>query len=106
MPRHERKTNSGVSALNGWLETISAVAAVELKDKPEELAKVNKMVADTKDSNMITAAALSDDSINTMHDADDAADAAEQAEAAAAEADAEQPAEQPTGIHAPAVEEE
>ena len=71
----QRRTNSSVSALGGLLDTIGAVAKVELKSNPEELAKVDKMVADVKDSNFITAAALQDDSIEAYHDAEEAAEA-------------------------------
>lgn len=85
----ERKTNTSVSAFDGLLETIGAVAKVELKDNPEELAKVNKMVADVKDSNIMTGLELQDDAIGAMHDADDAATEAEhQAEVAEADANA------------------
>ena len=91
MPRHERKTNSSVSALSGLLDTIGTVAKIELANNPEALAEVNKMVADTKDSNMITAAALQDDAINAMHDAD--------------EAEAEAEADETEQIGAPDIEE-
>ena len=69
MAKHVRRTNSSASALGGLLDTIGAVAAVELKDNPEELAKVNKMVDATKDSNFMTAAELQDDGIEAYHEA-------------------------------------
>lgn len=65
----QRRTNSGTSALGSLLDTINIVAAVELKDKPEELAKVNKMTADMKDSHIITAFELQDDAIEAYHEA-------------------------------------
>lgn len=82
-----RKTNTGVMAMTSLLQTIGTVAKVELKDDPEALAEVNKMVADVTDSNLITAAAVQDDAIGAMHDADDAAAEAAEAEQQAAEQD-------------------
>lgn len=87
-----RRTNTTATAIVGLLQTIGTVAKVELKDDPDALAEVDKMVADVKDSNIITAAELQDDAIGAMHDADDAAAEAEAAEAAeqAAEQDGQQ----------------
>jgi len=76
----QRRTNTAVSAMSGLLDTIGAVAKVELKDNPEELAKVDKMVADVKDSNFTTAQENLDDAIEFQHQA---AEAQEQAEAEA-----------------------
>ncbi len=72
----ERRTNSAVSALGSLLSTIGTVAKIELKDNPEALAEVDKMVADTKDSNYMTAAANLDDSIETQHQVEEVLDAA------------------------------
>jgi len=66
-----KRTNSATSALGGLLDTIKTVASVELKDNPEALAEVNKMVADTKDSNFMTMAEHADDSVETAHQVDE-----------------------------------
>ena len=108
----ERRTNTSVSAFGGLLDTISAVAKIELKDNPEELAKVDKMVADTKDSNITTAFELQDDAIEAMHQAEEAAEGelteaeeiaiTEQEQAWKAEEQKEQEEE---GVGAPDIEE-
>ncbi len=84
----QRRTNTGAMAIGTLLKTIGTVAKVELKDDPEALAEVDKMVADVTDSNIMTAHELQDDAIGAMHDADDADEAAE------AEAAEQQAAEQ------------
>jgi hypothetical protein len=71
----QRRTNTSASALGSLLSTIGTVAKVELKDNPEALAEVDKMVADVKDSNFVTAAELQDDAIEAYHDAAEAAEA-------------------------------
>ena len=78
----QRRTNTSVSAIGTLLHTIGTVAKVELKDNPEALAEVDKMVADVKDSNIITAMENTDEAIELQHQiAEDtaAALAAEQA---------------------------
>lgn len=67
----QRRTNTAASALGSLLSAIGTVAAVELKDNPEALAEVSKMVAGVKDSNYITAAEHLDDSIETKHQVDE-----------------------------------
>lgn len=70
-----RRNNTASSALVTLLSTIGVVAAVELKDNPEALAEVSKMVDDVKDSNFITAAEHLDDSIETKHQVDEVLEA-------------------------------
>lgn len=94
MAKKQRRTNTSVSVFGSLLETIGTVAKVELKDDPEALAKVDKMVADAKDSNITTALDLQDDAIGAMHDADDAAE--EQAEPMDQADEQTEPTEPPT----------
>ena len=66
----KKRTNTTVSAIGSLLDTIGTVAKVELKDNPEALAEVDKMVADVKDSNITTSMELQDDSIEAYHEAE------------------------------------
>ena len=77
----QRMTTTSVSALHSLLSTIDTVAKVELAGNPEALAEVTKMTAGVKDSNITTAMELQDDSIEAMHNAEDAEEAAEAAAA-------------------------
>lgn len=63
----QRRANSSVSAINSLLNTIGTVAKIELKDNPEALANVDKMVSDVKDSNLTTAMENLDETIELQH---------------------------------------